>query len=58
MPACFFVSDLHGRRARYEALFAAIAAERPAAVFLGGDLLPHGLAALSAADAAPSDFVD
>jgi len=37
---CFFASDLHGHRHRYDALFDRIAAERPAAVFLGGDLLP------------------
>lgn len=41
MADCFFTSDLHGRPARYEALFGRICAERPAAVFLGGDLLPH-----------------
>ena len=41
MPDCLFVSDLHGRRGRYDALFAMIRAETPAAVFLGGDLLPH-----------------
>ncbi|MGK2856511.1 MAG: metallophosphoesterase family protein [Thermoanaerobaculia bacterium] len=41
----FFVSDLHGRVPRYEALFGAIARERPRAVLLGGDLLPHGLGA-------------
>jgi Icc-related predicted phosphoesterase len=40
MAECLFVSDLHGRADRYRKLFAAIAAERPAAVFLGGDLLP------------------
>jgi len=39
---CLFVSDLHGRVGRYEALLAAIEAERPDAVFLGGDLLPSG----------------
>jgi Icc-related predicted phosphoesterase len=38
----FFVSDLHGRENRYDRLFALIAAERPAAVLLGGDLLPSG----------------
>ena len=38
---CFFVSDLHGSVERYRKLFAAVAAERPRAVFLGGDLLPH-----------------
>jgi uncharacterized protein len=39
---CVFVSDLHGRPDRYEKLLAAVEAERPAAVFLGGDLLPLG----------------
>jgi len=38
---CLFVSDLHGRASRYEALLGAMAAERPAAVFVGGDLLPR-----------------
>lgn len=42
MTRCLFVSDLHGRAGRYEKLLAAIEAERPAAVFLGGDLLPGG----------------
>ena len=36
------VSDLHGRQDRYEKLFSLILAERPEAVFLGGDLLPSG----------------
>jgi len=39
---CFFVTDLHGHVHRYQALFRAISAEKPDAVFLGGDLLPHG----------------
>jgi Icc-related predicted phosphoesterase len=43
MPACLFVSDLHGRRGRYDALWRLIAAERPTGVFLGGDLLPHAM---------------
>ena len=38
---CFFVSDLHGSLDRYNKLFVAIDDERPRAVFLGGDLLPH-----------------
>jgi len=44
---CFFVSDLHGSWPRYDALFRVIRSEEPAAVFLGGDLLPAfgGLAA-------------
>lgn len=37
---CFFATDLHGSLDRYRKLFGAIRAERPAAVFLGGDLLP------------------
>lgn len=40
MPQCFFASDLHGNTSRYQALFQRIAAEKPVAVFLGGDLLP------------------
>ncbi len=35
-----FASDLHGRVDRYEKLLAAVLAEPPAALFLGGDLLP------------------
>lgn len=41
MSLCFFVTDVHGRTERYEKLFALMASERPAAVFLGGDLLPR-----------------
>jgi len=37
---CFFVSDLHGNRRRYEKLFDAVADELPQLVFIGGDLLP------------------
>ena len=38
---CFFASDLHGSSDRYRKLFSAVLRERPQAVFLGGDLLPH-----------------
>ncbi|MCA9728579.1 MAG: metallophosphoesterase [Candidatus Eisenbacteria bacterium] len=41
---CLFATDLHGRRSRYEALWREIASQHPALVFLGGDLLPHGMA--------------
>ena len=41
MSLWFFVSDLHGQPSRYRSLFDRILAEKPAAVFLGGDLLPH-----------------
>jgi Icc-related predicted phosphoesterase len=37
---CFFATDLHGRIDRYDKLLASIVRHRPAAVFLGGDLLP------------------
>lgn len=39
----FFASDLHGSLARYRALLSAVERERPPALFLGGDLLPHPL---------------
>ncbi|MHB8929872.1 MAG: metallophosphoesterase family protein [Melioribacteraceae bacterium] len=41
MNNCFFVSDLHGKKERYEKLFNIIINEKPDAVLLGGDLLPH-----------------
>ena len=40
MSQCFFISDLHGQKRRYKALFSRIKQEKPEAVFLGGDLLP------------------
>jgi len=43
MTKCFFASDLHGKIHRYQKLFSVIEHERPEAVFLGGDLLPHFL---------------
>lgn len=57
MTPCIFVTDLHGHLTRYGKLFAAIAAERPAVVFLGGDLLPSGLMALAADEGHYRDFV-
>jgi Icc-related predicted phosphoesterase len=57
VPLNFFVSDLHGRTVRYEKLFRAILKEKPAAVFMGGDLLPHGWPARGALDFAHQDFV-
>ena len=41
MPTCFFATDLHGHTDRYDKLLASIVRDRPAAVFLGGDLLPR-----------------
>src|SRR5208337_2675170 len=52
---CFFATDLHGHTDRYDKLFASIIRDRPTAVFLGGDLLPHS--ALSVIQAGAGDFV-
>lgn len=41
MNTCFFVSDLHGKMSRYEALLSVIKKEKPDFVFIGGDLFPH-----------------
>lgn len=42
MIDCLFVSDLHGKESRYRKFFSIVADEKPDAIFLGGDLLPHG----------------
>jgi len=39
----FFVSDLHGLSSRYNKLIDRIRKEIPAAVFMGGDMLPSGM---------------
>lgn len=54
---CFFVADIHGRQDRYRKLFAAIKEERPAMVFLGGDLFPFGFASISASNIPYDDFI-
>jgi uncharacterized protein len=43
MIRSFFVSDLHGHIDRYEKLFGEIREHKPRLLFLGGDLLPHGM---------------
>ncbi|MFC1852763.1 metallophosphoesterase [candidate division CSSED10-310 bacterium] len=58
MPLCFFVSDLHGVDDRYLKLFQAIETERPDAVFLGGDLLPHAMISLKKLDFFHRDFIN
>ncbi|HRX85373.1 MAG TPA: metallophosphoesterase [Phycisphaerae bacterium] len=40
MPRCLFATDLHGDVERYEKLWALLTDDPPAALFLGGDLLP------------------
>lgn len=57
MATCFFASDLHGHCDRYEKLFAKVTEERPAALFLGGDLLPSGIGAVAGFDPGHRDFV-
>jgi Icc-related predicted phosphoesterase len=37
-----FVSDLHGKKRRYNMLFKIIEKEKPDGVFIGGDILPGG----------------
>lgn len=54
---CYFVSDIHGSESRYKKLFAEIERERPAAVFFGGDLLPHGYMASSDGKDFLNDFL-
>lgn len=41
MSLWFFTSDLHGQGALYEQIVALVAARRPEAVLIGGDLAPH-----------------
>lgn len=55
LPTCFFATDLHGRTDRYSKLLACIIRSRPAAVFLGGDLLPRS--GFSAIQSGQADFV-
>jgi len=53
---CLFATDLHGQTALYQKLFTLIAEKRPAAVFLGGDLLPSPL--LPGATTLHEDFLN
>lgn len=57
MGISFFVSDLHGRAARYHRLFEAVAREKPEAVFIGGDFLPHRLYVDESMDIRHQDFI-
>lgn len=53
----FFVSDLHGRKTRYDKLFEAIYSEMPQLVLIGGDVLPSGISILSD-ESVNGDFLD
>lgn len=43
----FFVSDLHGRKTRYDKLFEMIYSDMPQLVLIGGDILPSGISILT-----------
>lgn len=59
MPCpCFLVSDIHGRPGRYRALWRVAIEEKPAAIFLAGDLLPGGLALGASRDEVEGDFIE
>ena len=58
MSMCYFVSDLHGSIERYNRLFLKIEQEVPAAVFMGGDLLPSGMLMFTSNKDAPKDFIN
>jgi Icc-related predicted phosphoesterase len=58
VTACLFATDLHGSIDRYEKLFRVIEADVPAAVFLGGDLLPAAFMPPSTYESDHQDFVN
>ena len=58
MTRCFFVSDLHGSRSRYDKLLDAIRRELPDLVFIGGDLFPSGMRLLRSGDASVDSFLE
>ena len=58
MIRCFFVSDLHGDIDKYRKLFDAIVRLRPAGVFFGGDLLPHGFGRVGGINRHHRDFIN
>ena len=53
----FFVSDLHGKKTRYDKLFEAVYSEMPQLVLIGGDVLPSGISILSD-DSINGDFLE
>ena len=57
LRTCFFATDLHGHCDRYEKLIAAIARERPGAVFLGGDLFPRSMFSYTRLNPDQPDFL-
>jgi Icc-related predicted phosphoesterase len=58
VPISFFATDLHGQTERYDKLLAAIVEERPAGLFLGGDLLPKGAASRHGIGSGNAEFIE
>lgn len=58
MNSCFFVSDLHGKKSRYEALFKMVKKVKPDFLFIGGDLLPHTSSMSYASTDSETDFAN
>jgi Icc-related predicted phosphoesterase len=58
MTDCLFVTDLHGAISRYEKLFDLMSAEKPEAVFIGGDILPSSLLTIGEHGSSGGDFID
>jgi len=56
--SCFFASDLHGSSDRYSTLLSLVEEERPRAVFLGGDLLPHHWAMRAGSDGVIKEVIE
>ncbi|MCD4818572.1 MAG: metallophosphoesterase [Candidatus Cloacimonetes bacterium] len=57
MDLCFFVSDLHGQKDRYEKLFAEILKDKPSLVLFGGDLLPSFNSYMNSINDVKEDFI-
>jgi Icc-related predicted phosphoesterase len=57
LTKAIYATDLHGSTRRYNAFFQAIREEKPAAVFLGGDLLPSCFKALEGGGPGPDSFI-
>jgi Icc-related predicted phosphoesterase len=58
MANCFFVTDLHGHTDRWEKLFELILAEKPDALFIGGDVMPSALITKQSAADFYINFID
>lgn len=58
MTPVFFITDIHGSTDRYGKLFEYIKTEKPAALFMGGDLLPSGMRNFTSLDFQHQDFIN